>query len=420
MIWQIVKKQGLILFRNPMQLLLLIGLPLILIAILGTSLGSFMNGDAITFDAKVAFIEHDDEQEQVARFIEEINNSQIPEEAVTAIIAGVEEFTPIQILKEDVFGELKDVLQVVMIKPTEKEHAINDDSFAAVIEVPENFTYDTLQNTFLEKGTTGTLQVYQNEGKEISSTIVENILMQFQDQLTLLAFMGKNDIPAESLQIDSAVLSGEITSIDKQKTITAKNYYAIGMAVMNVLFIASTIGSYAFNEKKTHVFNRIILADVSRWVYFTGVFIVGALFAFIQLLIIFGVSWLIFGVTWPNLLGFFTVSLGLSLAVGGLTVLLTAISYQINSEVITNFFQTVVVTLITFVGGSFFPVGDFSKVIQQIGKFTPNGAGMEAYLSILRGSDVLGVLDHLIFLLVFAVVIIIIAALSFPKRGQTI
>ena len=44
MIWQIVKKQGLLLWRNPGQLLLLVGLPVILIAILGTALSSMMEG----------------------------------------------------------------------------------------------------------------------------------------------------------------------------------------------------------------------------------------------------------------------------------------------------------------------------------------------------------------------------------------
>jgi len=46
MIWQIVKKQLLLLWRNPQQLLLLIGLPIILIAILGTALGSIMDGQS--------------------------------------------------------------------------------------------------------------------------------------------------------------------------------------------------------------------------------------------------------------------------------------------------------------------------------------------------------------------------------------
>ena len=71
-IWQIVKKQGLLLWRNPQQLLLLIGLPLLLIAILGTALSSMMDGQDPEIEVKVAFIEHEDEKEQVERFLKDL------------------------------------------------------------------------------------------------------------------------------------------------------------------------------------------------------------------------------------------------------------------------------------------------------------------------------------------------------------
>ena len=62
MIWQIVKKQVLMLWRNPQQLLLLIGLPIILIAILGTALSSMMDGQSPEIQVKIALIEHSDEK----------------------------------------------------------------------------------------------------------------------------------------------------------------------------------------------------------------------------------------------------------------------------------------------------------------------------------------------------------------------
>lgn len=419
MIWQIVKKQGLTLLRNPMQLLLLIGLPIILIAILGASLGSFMNGESVTIDAKVALIEQEGEQEQIERFIQDAEVSDLPIEAKTEIKAQAKHFKLIERLKEDVFTELTNIIQLEMVDFSKKDDVLRNDSYAAVIEVPENFTYDILQKTFLDKGTPGALAVYKNEGHQLGSTIVEDILRQYQEQLSLITFAEKNGVRAEDLQLDQALNIGKITAVDHNEPVSAKEYYAIGMAVMNVLFIASTIGSYAFNEKKTHVFNRVILADVSRWVYFIGIFIAGTLFAVAQLLIIFGASWLLFGVTWPNALGFFAVTLGLGIAVGGVSVLLTAISYQLDSEIITNFFQSILISILAFIGGSFFPVGDFSKVIQVMGNFTPNGAGMTAYLSILRGNDVASVLNHIAFLIIFAGALIVVAALSFPKRGKT-
>ncbi|MGY0693794.1 ABC transporter permease [Virgibacillus sp. FSP13] len=421
MIWSIVKKQGLILLRNPQQLLLLIGLPILLIAILGASLSSFMNGGTVSIDAKVAFIEHGNNDKQVEQFLQEVEHRSLPEKQKAAISANASQINPVKTLKKEIFGseELSDVIQLERVKPSEKQKIIHDDAYAAVIEVPKNFTYDTLRHIFLEEDTPGTLQVYENEGKSLGSNAVKNIVQQYQEQLTLLTFAGKKSADSGALQVEPGLIKGEVVSLHQKSPVTAKEYYAVGMAVMNVLFLASTIGSFAFLERKLHVFNRIILAGVSRWIYFAGIFIAGVIFSFIHLLIVFGFSWLVYGVAWSNLLGFFAVTFGLALAVGGLSVLLTAISFRIKTEIITNFFSSIIVTIFAFLGGSFFPIGELSKMIQFLGNLTPNGAGMTAYLSILRGDGVTQVLDYLVFLVIFAITLVVIAAFSFPKRGQT-
>lgn len=422
MIVQIVKKQGLIFLRNPTLLLLLVGLPIILILILGVSLGGMMDGESVKINAKVGLIEHGSEQEQVQTFIHDVENSGLPTEAKQAIQANAEQFTFMETLIQDVFGseKLAKVVDLKTIKSADKEKIIQDDSYAAVIEVPENFTYDTLRRTILGKGDPGTLKVYKNEGKQIGSEVVASILEGFQEQLALMQFAGPHHISMGAIQMDAEAISGEVISINQKKPITSQNYYAVGMAVMNVLFVASMIGSFAFQEKKIHVFNRVILANVSRWEYFTGIFISGVIFGFLHLLIVYGVSWLFFGVSWPNLLGFFLVTFGLALAVGGLAVLLTAISYRIDSEQITNYFSSIVVSIIALLGGSFFPIGDFSKTIQFLGNLTPNGAGMTAYLTLLRGDGIAAVLNQLYFLSIFAVALVVIAGFSFPKRGYTL
>lgn len=422
MIWQIVKKIGLTLLRNPTQLFLLLGLPIILIAILGAALGNVMNGEESTLHAKVAVVEHSDEGEQINQFVNNLKNSGQPQERVKAISKAAKQIMPVKTVKESVFGSegLKEIVKLENIKPSEREKVLNDDSFTAVIEVPENFTYDTLRNYFGMRDAQPSLQVFQNEGEQLGTSIIFDVLQQFQEQLSLSSFVSQKGISMEAIQVDTEAISGEIKTINQQQSVTAQNYYTIGMAVMNVLFIVSTIGSYAFLEKKIHVFDRVILADVSRWVYFTGVFIAGTIFGFLHLLIVFGASWILFGVTWPNIPAFLLVTFGLAISVGGLAVLLTAASYRLNSELITNFFSSFIITIIAFLGGSFFPIGELSKTIQVIGNFTPNGAGMTAYLNVLRGNDISIILEHVTFLGAFAVTLIIVAALSFPKRGQTI
>ena len=419
MIWQIVKKQMLMLWRNPVQLFLLLGLPVILIAILGTALSSTMDGGNPEIKVKLAIIEHGNEEQEIEQFLTRLEQSGVPKEAVREIKETASWIAPIRLLR-NIFGsdELKGMIEVVNHEASEKETLLKDDSYTAVIEVPENFTYESFRSMFLQEGNRPELTFYQNEAAPIGFNVVNSIIEQFQSQLTLSTYLGQKGIRYEEIEQEIAsAITDEMKTINQKEPVTTKAYYTIGMGVMNVFFIASAISTIAYTEKKLHVFDRIILGDVSRWVYFIGVFLSGTLFGLLQLLIIFTFSRIVFGVSWDDLLSFFTITIAYSIAIGGITVLLTAMNYRLNSEVITNFFSSILVTLMSFVGGSFYPVGDFSKTIQRLGEFTPNGASMTAYLKILRGDGIAELGHSIIFLVLFAVAAIIVAALSFPKKG---
>src|SRR5699024_2221380 len=331
MIWQNLKKQGLMLLRNPVQLLLLVGLPIILIAILGTALGGTMNGESSPIDVKVAFVEHGDEEQQINRFMKDLG-AELPPEAVEGIREGIDGLMPVSTLREVVFGsgDVSDMVDVHDAKPSELEKLKNDDSYTALIEVPENFTYNMLEYMVLDKPEQPELKISQNETQEIGVSIVNGLLEQYQEQFTIGTFLSKNGIDPGVLEQNEDAVTGETTTVNQKNPVTAKGYYAVGMVVMNVLFLASTIGSIAFHEKKTHVFDRIILGNVSRWLYFTGILLSGMIFGFLHLLIVYGFAWLVFGIAWPNLMTFLTVSFVYAMAIGGITVLLTAISYRIN------------------------------------------------------------------------------------------
>jgi len=421
MIFQIVKKQALLLLRNPMQLLLLIGLPIILIAILGTALSNWMNGDEIDIQLKIALIENEKEEEQVEHFLSDLEEDNVPIEAVESIKLVVAEVAPIQLLKENVFGSeaMSEMITLEEIEPSNRNKIMEDDSYTAIIEVPENFTYDTLNAMIRKQNVHPTLKVYENEEQEIGANIVNNILSQFQEELTLGTFLSDKGIDQQAIAMGEEVIIGEAERISQGNPVTSTGYYTVGMAVMNALFMATAIGTIAFYERETHVFDRIILANVSRWLYFVGMLITGALFSFMQLLIVFGFAWIAYGVTWPDILSFLVVTLSMAVSVGGITALLTAVSFRFNSETVINFFSSIVVTLMAFLGGSFFPIGDYSPVFQKLGNFTPNGAGMTAFLTILRGEGIGEISNHILYIIIFAVSTIIIGALSYPKRGAS-
>ncbi|WP_042150386.1 ABC transporter permease [Paucisalibacillus sp. EB02] len=415
MIWQIIKKQGLLFWRNPQQLLLLVALPIILIAILGAALGSDFENESSPIKMKVAFMENVGEQEQIDQFITDLHEK-LPSKAVKEIESNIENMAPINSIKA-VFEseEVSDFLEITYIEPSEKNKIVEDDSYSAIVEVPESFSYDVLDFMVLGNTEAPTLTVTYNEEQQVRTSIVSSFLTQFQEQLTKGAFLGKNGIDVSTINFQE--IKGEVISINEKKPVSASAYYTIGMTVMNVLFLAGAIGYYAYHEKELNVFNRIIMANVSRWVYFSGVLASGTIFAFIQSLIIFTFSWLVYGIRFPNVIDFLVVTLSFSFAIGGLAVLLSALNYRLNSETITNFFMNIIATLLAVLGGSFYPIGDFSPLIQSLGNMTPNGAGLTAYITLLRGDGIAGIVDSVMYLLIFALMTVVVAALCFPKRG---
>jgi len=417
MIWEIIKKQGIVFMRNPQQLFLLLMLPIILIAILSASLSGFISGDMVEIEAKVALIEQGDEAEQIENFIQIAASGELPEEEKERVIQTAEQFPLVKLLKEEAFLESGNMMEAIEITPEEKADVLKDDLYAAVIEIPENFTFDSLKSALLDEGEPSAIRIYKNEAKELGAQAAISVVDAFQEELAMSLFASKHQIAPVVLETGAGAGFGSVESIGRSDPITSKEYYTIGMAVMNVLFLATTIGSFAFLEKQSNVFNRVILSDVSRWVYFSGIFASGAIFGFLQLVIIFGFSWVIYGVTW-SIPQFLAVTICLALAVGGLSALLTAISHRMNSESVINFFSNILIAFLALLGGSFFPIGEISNIIQSIGDYTPNGASMSAYLSLLRGEEVIHIAPHIIFLLTFTTVMLLAAVFSFPKRGQ--
>lgn len=417
MIFPFIKKDLLVMIRNRQELLVLLLMPIVLIAILGFALGGVLKGDSPNIHAKVAIINNDNEQEDLQLFLKDIENAGLPTEAETSMMIGAKSLLPVTILTEDVFGseELKKYFEVKIIEPEQAEKVKKDDNYTAIIEIPEKFTYHLLSKVFLDKSADISFQLYKNEGKQGTSNLVEDVIRQFQKQLTTMTIVGKNGV-----QLDTEKIPGTIETVSKKEPINSMQYYTVGMSVMFIMYVASNISSFAYREKQLHVFNRIILSNTSRWSYFIGIFFSTMLIAFIQQLILYGVSALIFHVYWGDLAAFLVLNLSLSFAIGGVAALLTAVNYRIDSESASGFFSSILVTLFSLLGGSFTPLAEVSPIIEFIGNLTPNGAGMTALLKVLQGSGITGIFEQVLYLIIFGIVLLSVAAFSFPKRGEAI
>jgi len=422
MIWQMIKKQLLIFLRRPSQLQLLVGMPILFIGILGFALGGFISGDSTSsIKMDVALIEHGNETEQIEQFIHDAKESGMTSEEVDNIQKNAAQFAPVGLLEKEVFNKMEDVLQVDRINPSQKAKTLTEDDYTVVMEIPEQFTYDTLEHIFMDaKKVRPSIQIYKNEGSRLYTAAFVDILEEFQKQVTLMSFVNAHGMSQDVLNIDTDAIVEEVETTQFGKPVSSIEYYTIGMAMAYVLFVATLTGFWAYYEKKVHVFNRVITGNISRWIYLLGVFLAGTLIAFIHLMVVYGIALLLYGVVLPDILAMLFVTWAVSLAVGGLAAMLAAISYRMDSQVIINLFASFVIYILAFVGGSFFPVGDYSDIIRLIGDATPNGAGMSAYLTIMRGGHIGDVIPLVMSPILFGGIMLLAAFACFPKRGGEI
>jgi len=419
MIGQLLKKNIFVLMRNKHIFVILLLMPIVLISILGFALSDMMNQESSTLEARVFLVEHSSEKADAQRFIEDLQQSALPAEAQEGIATAVPALLPIQILKEHVFAseELQENIMFKIASPDELSNIKKSEDASVIIEVPEGFTYQFLQQLFLGQGEKPVLLLLQNEGKQISSGMVEEILANFQEQYALSAALQEENMSMQAINQSDMMNNITITeeSVDKRPIVSALTYYTFGMSTMFVFYVASSIASMAFLERDNHVYNRILLSNVSRWSYVSSVACTGLIFSFCQLGILFAFMVIFYGVEIPDLSMLVVITIFLSFSISGFTALLTALSFRSgNANSFVDMFQSVVVTVLAFLGGSFFPIEAF----KGIGQFTPNGAALQAYLLVFQEYDWEAISGHMLAMFIYGVVLLGLAVVIFPRKER--
>src|SRR5699024_12372730 len=94
------------------------------------------------------------------------------------------------------------------------------------------------------------------------------------------------------------------------------------------------------------------------------------------------------------------------------------ISLRAKSLMIISMFGSLVVSVLAFIGGSFFPIGNLSDFFRILGNYRPNGAAMTAFLELLKGNEGLDIWQHVFVLFGFAILFLGISIGIYKNRGQ--
>lgn len=418
MLFQLIKKELLLFLRRPRELIILLLMPFVLITILGTALGSFASNETPKLSIKLAIINHDHFKDEEERMIDKINSLPIPDREKETIITGIAQSNPIKILLEDVLGseELEEFIRTVELQevPAEKDAQ----EYNGILVIPEKFTQQYYHSVFLKEGDVPELSLQLNESSGLSSSILKDFFVSFQKEITFWTGAGESGIDTVVLQEKLKDAVGETSSLSEKKIISTLAYYAIGMSIMFMFYVAGNTAELAYEEKENRIFGRLLLANIPLSLFFSGIFVATSLIVFLQMNILFGLSALLYGVGWPSIIDYFVVTTLLSMMVGGFAVLLSSISYRANSPKITQFFSNALIPIIAFFAGSFIPISLFGGAMETISKFSPGGAGFTAYYQIMQGYSLMDVSYQLITVVIITILLVLAALIVMPKRGE--
>ncbi|MEZ7790973.1 ABC transporter permease [Niallia circulans] len=414
MLWQMIKKELLLIWRRPRELVVLLLMPFVLITILGSALGALDNDSEVEVKAKLAVVVEDQEQQAQQEIIEKINQSPLSDQEKNAKIAHIQALQPIATFMKAV-GESPDLKKFLSVTEYNDRTKVKEKDFDGVLLIPEGFTSDFYTN-FLEEETDLPSWIIKTKNQEsLQATIIEDILANYQKEWTYLK-------TAQDLQIDYSTLvsekaNGQIKNIEKKKEISAFAYYGVGMSVMFVFYISTTVAGFAYQQKEELLYERILLANVPKIVFFAGIFISAFILSFLQQTILFSLIALIYGVVFSSMINQLIVILTVNLMAAAFATIATAISFAAKSRNVESIFSSLIVPILAFIGGSFFNVSAIGGFMETLGEYSPGGAALTAYLKAYQGYPLVDLWSHLKAILLFSLALLLISGITLKTRG---
>ncbi len=371
--------------RSRATLLLNIGLPLLLILILGTALSD-------------AFQAEDQEINQVKTVIysEDVGAMQ---EAFTAFLSseGVEPYiSPVHVDERD---------------DVEAMLSNGDADFGLII--PRDFS----ESVFSGQVSTWEFISGKSELNNMTASMVLNSFVQQTNRMQAQALvLGAQTVDPTGQSANTGLQNQQtviIGSLQQQETTSAVQYYAASMLIMFLLFSGMACAISLTTESENHTLSRLNAMPLSPIDIIGGKLLGNLILAILQATIIIVFSDIAYGVDWgSNKLAVVAICLLTIIAAMSLALLLSAIFK--TSKSVTAIYQTFIFAATFLSGGMAVGLGD---LIHQIGKFTINHWAASGLLRIMLNSDFSLIMQDIGVLGAIASGLFIVAIVSYRKVG---
>jgi ABC-2 type transport system permease protein len=158
------------------------------------------------------------------------------------------------------------------------------------------------------------------------------------------------------------------------------SFYAAAIGVMFLLFTASGAGGSLLDEAESGTLDRVLSSRVTMGTLMTGKLCYCVLLAFSQLVLMFIWAWLVFKLDFlPHIPGFVVMGLSTAFAVGAFGMLLASIC---RTRAQLGPLATLVILLMSSIGGSMFPRFLMPEAIQKAGLLTINAWAIDGFTKV--------------------------------------
>ncbi|MFT4412876.1 ABC transporter permease [Fredinandcohnia humi] len=371
---QIAWKDFLIQFRDRKAFLLMILMPLLLTAILGTALKDVFGSDSSFARIKVG--------------VYQIDQDPLTTTFVNEVLKGKDLQNAIEVIEIDSESQL--------------EKFVRNEKVDAGIIFPEKWSKGIQAEELVEA------IVLTDSNKEIAGTVVESMITSYTERVSAVyssthhvvsklamaqpVSTGTIDVDkigrelASELQKQAVDPTTEIVRSDSvgEKQVSSMQYYAAAMAVMFLLFNMTLGAKSIIKERSIETFARLLSTPTGKQSILFGKFLGVFCFAVLQFFLFVGVTHFVSKVYWgDNLVQLFVIGISYSIAVSGLSMLFASI---LKTEKTADTVGGMVVQMLALLGGSMLPIAIFPDTLKNIASIVPNNWALTSLLEIMQGT----------------------------------
>ncbi len=260
------------------------------------------------------------------------------------------------------------------------------------------------------------VDMYKNERRGFSASIVENAMKSFLDTYTTMSVIAQHDPAAHSSQLDSADESHvSLRSLDRKRQPGSTDYYAITMLTL-ILLYSSLTGFWNIRgeiEEKTAA--RILCAPTTNYQLLAGKVLGDILITILQGLVVVLFSKFVLKAYWGE--DMFTVAvLIISYSIMAVSIGV-ALAYLIKNGESANGILNTIIPILVFLGGGYVPLSVMGLSISRFSDLSPVKWINSALLGIIFDGDYTKVAASIGINLGIAILTITFSAI-FSKRGN--